>query len=108
MKQEIIDQINALDAQGNQGLIDAVNNAKSLEEIIDLLNANGVKVTKADFTGELSSGELTEDALDEVAGGGGFNWGQFKSGYNDGYGGKNKTGNGLWYCIGYGIGAFLR
>ena len=108
MRKDIFEKLNELDVQNDQELIDAINNAKSLEEMVAIINAKGVNVTAEDLTGELASGELTEDALEEVAGGGKFDWGGFKSGYNDGYGNKNKSNNSFWYCVGYGVGQFMR
>ncbi len=108
MKKEIFEKLEALNAQNDQELIDAINNAKSLEEIVGLINAKGIAITEADLTCFTSDGELTEDALEDVAGGVVSWWPTFKGGYNDGYGGKKKNGNDFWYCLGYGVGSFLR
>lgn len=50
---------------------EAIRNAESYEEIIKLFADNGFEVTEEQLEASFSnqSGELNEDALDEVAGG---------------------------------------
>lgn len=64
-----------------------MENANGIEEIVAILNTYGVEVTEEELQQILASstvGELTEESLDMVAGGGWMKkaWGHIKSALN--------------------------
>lgn len=69
---EIQKKINEL--MQNKDFVDAFQNVSTPEEVVDLFGRNGVEVPLAIaqelFQPVAAEGELTEDALDDVAGGG--------------------------------------
>lgn len=66
---------------------EALQNADSQEEILRILNENGIAVSSEEmgnFVGTVHEGELSEEVLDEVAGGG-WLWNHLTKYWNPGY-----------------------
>lgn len=91
------------DIQISQELEEKVRNAETVEEVVQACAEAGIQVTKEQLEAELlpeTEGELSEDMLDNVSGGGIFSFVRRiisyyrASNYNGGGGGFSRGGGG--------------
>lgn len=97
--------------ENDQELSAAILEAKSADEVRALLAAKGIDVTEEELktwiSGETAEGELTEDALEDVAGG--RTASRLVAGYRDGYrGNAPRRKKSVSYALGYAVGSFVR
>ena len=99
-KQELMEKVKAL--MENEAFTDKLATANNLDEMAAMFQAEGIHVTGADLEAvsekKQSNAELSEDALDQVAGGGWiaaaiivFVGGSLLLGYIDGVKSRAKT-----------------
>lgn len=99
----VIDKIKEMGLEEDEALDRAIDGAKNVDELIAVLAARGISATKEELLGVNSEGELTEDALENVAGG----WFGFFGGYSDGMSGGSKKYNNPVYSLGYKCGRLI-
>ena len=99
---DIIERIKAAGLENDDALAEAIDSAKDVKELIEVLAARGISATETELTGVDEKGELTEGALENVAGGIGF-----FNGYVDGMNGKAKRYKNPVYGLGYKCGSLI-
>ncbi len=69
MNHNLIARLNALEPEAAEKLGDALDRAETAEELLALLKAQGIDATEEDLVSEEVNGELSEESLEDVAGG---------------------------------------
>ncbi len=105
MNSEIEKKLSELAPETSKELEEALLKAESLEEILALLKANGIDATLEDLTVEFEDGELTEDALEDVAGG---SLQSLRRGFSDGFNRRRPCSKEIDYTFGYVVGTCIR
>ena len=69
MNHNPIARLNALEPEAAEKLGDALDRVETAEELLALLKAQGIDATEEDLVSEEVNGELSEESLEDVAGG---------------------------------------
>lgn len=69
MNHNLIARLNALEPEAAEKLGDALDRVETAEELLALLKAQGIDATVEDLVSEEVNGELSEESLEDVAGG---------------------------------------
>ena len=112
MTNENITKLLELDQTGDPELEKAIENAQSIDEMIELFASKGIEVTKEDLV--LKTDELSEEDLEMVSGGGKGFWPNigFFNGYASGLSdtkdnNKYENKGGLLFRLGYKCGRII-
>ena len=113
MTKENIAKLLEFDQKGDPELEEAIENAQSIDEVIELFANKGIEVTKEDLVP--NTDELSEEDLEMVSGGGALFWtkcGIFCAGFINGV--KDNKKNNTWenkgtplFRLGYKCGRFI-